>query len=198
MRGEVSVRSERAFWKTRIRATTTNPLNLLHTFFARRSLIVTEMVFEGVLNDLEPSEIVAALSALIFQRKSAVDMGNDLPEGLLGCCGKMKIICENIGKLQNMFGLKVVAGDFVEKNLKFGLVGVVYEWASGVDFKDICVLTDVQEGDIVRCITRLDELCREVRNCARMIGNPTLYVKCEKASVMIKRDIVFAASLYVA
>ena len=31
------------------------------------SLIVTEMVFEGILNDLEPASIVAVLSALIFQ-----------------------------------------------------------------------------------------------------------------------------------
>ena len=93
--------------------------------------------------------------------------------------------------------MKVDKGTFVEKNLKFGLVHVVYDWASGVDFIDICELTDVQEGDIVRCINRLDELCREVRNCARMVGNPTLYVKCEEASKSIKRDIVFAASLYV-
>ena len=109
----------------------------------------------------------------------------------------MTTIAKNIGILQNRFGLKVDRNSFVDKNLKFGLVHVVYDWASGVDFIDICALTDVQEGDIVRCITRLDELCREVRNCARMIGNPTLYLKCEEASKAIKRDIVFAASLYV-
>jgi hypothetical protein len=44
-------------------------------------------------------------------------------------------------------------------------------------------------GSIVRCITRLDELFREIRNCAQVIGNPT--------SDAIKRDIVFASSLYV-
>jgi antiviral helicase SKI2 len=44
----------------------------------------------------------------------------------------------------------------------------------------------------VRCITRLDELCREVRNAARVIGDPTLYRKMEQASESIKRDIVFA------
>ena len=74
---------------------------------------------------------------------------------------------------------------------------VVYEWALGVPFSNICELTLVQEGSIVRCITRLDELCREVRNCARVVGNPTLYRKMEEASTAIKRDIVFASSLYV-
>ena len=41
-----------------------------------------------------------------------------------------------------------------------------------MSFADICMLTTVQ-GTIVRCITRLDEVCREVRNAARIIGDPT-------------------------
>lgn len=64
-------------------------------------------------------------------------------------------------------------------------------------FAEICPLTDVLEGTIVRCITRLDETCRDVRNAARVIGDPQLYQKMELASTCIKRDIVFAASLYV-
>ena len=63
-------------------------------------------------------------------------------------------------------------------------------------FSDITSLTDVQEGIIVRCIQRLNETLRDVRNAARIIGDPVLYQKMEEASSMIKRDIVFAASLY--
>jgi hypothetical protein len=40
---------------------------------------------------------------------------------------------------------------------------VVYEWARGLPFKDICGITGVDEGLIVRTVTRLDETCREVR-----------------------------------
>jgi antiviral helicase SKI2 len=83
------------------------------------------------------------------------------------------------------------------KNCNFGMMEVVYEWARGMPFKDICDLTSVEEGTIVRCITRLDETCREVRNSARVIGDPALYRKMEAASECIKRDIVFATSLYV-
>jgi antiviral helicase SKI2 len=64
-------------------------------------------------------------------------------------------------------------------------------------FKDICQLTNVLEGSIVRTITRLDETCKEVRNAARIVGDAGLYQKMEKASQLIKRDIVFASSLYV-
>jgi antiviral helicase SKI2 len=57
-------------------------------------------------------------------------------------------------------------------------------------------LTDVQEGTIVRSITRLDETCREVRDAARVVGNADLMSKMELAQEKIKRDIIFCASLY--
>ena len=63
-------------------------------------------------------------------------------------------------------------------------------------FSDITNLTEIQEGIIVRCIQRLHETLRDVRNAARIIGDPVLYQKMEEAITMIKRDIVFAASLY--
>jgi antiviral helicase SKI2 len=74
---------------------------------------------------------------------------------------------------------------------------VVYQWARGTSFKEITEMTLTHEGSIVRCITRLEELCKDVRNAARVIGNPSLYRKMEAASQCIKRDIVFAASLYI-
>ena len=162
------------------------------------SLIVTEMVFEGMLNELEPTEIVALLSALLFQEKSDEDLDSELPQRLVTSCDRMRGIAVHLGEKQKACGLPVDPLEFAATSLKMGLVHVVYEWACGVPFSSICELTDVQEGSIVRCITRLDELCREVRNCSRVVGNPTLYRKMEAASEAIKRDIVFASSLYVA
>lgn len=37
---------------------------------------------------------------------------------------------------------------------------MVYEWAKGTPFQEICQLTDVMEGSIVRAIVRLEETCR--------------------------------------
>jgi len=169
-------------------------------------LILTEMIFEGTLNELHFTEIVAALSALVFQEKTSEGCNNSfenndnsLPETLEICCDSMRTIALNLGYLQKEAGLPLDPYDYCESCLKFGLVHVVFLWARGMAFKDICEFTSssVQEGTIVRCITRLDELCRDVRNCARLVGNPTLYRKMEDASVSIKRDIVFATSLYV-
>jgi len=54
----------------------------------------------------------------------------------------------------------------------------------------------LQEGLIVRCIQRLDEALRDVRKAAHIVGDPVLERKVVDASAAIKRDIVFAASLY--
>jgi hypothetical protein len=52
------------------------------------------------------------------------------------------------------------------------------------------------EGLIVRCIQRLDELCKDIRKAARVVGDVNLFEKMEQTSEAIHRDIVFAASLY--
>ena len=129
-----------------------------------------------------------------------------------------------LGELQAGFKVQINPEEYARENLKFGLVEVVYEWAKvgfvefyvspifgyisssrccllwhwqGTPFADICELTDVPEGMIVRTIVRLDETCREFKNAAAIMGNSALYKKMETASNAIKRDIVFAASLYV-
>ena len=74
---------------------------------------------------------------------------------------------------------------------------VVYEWARGVPFLQICGLTDVMEGSIVRAMVRLDETCREFRDAARVMGNTALYKQMEEAAHALRRDVVFAGSLYI-
>ncbi|KIH46140.1 DSHCT domain protein [Ancylostoma duodenale] len=51
-------------------------------------------------------------------------------------------------------------------------------------------------GSIIRCLRRLEEVLREMVNAAKSMQNQTLEEKFEEARVRIKRDIVFAASLY--
>jgi antiviral helicase SKI2 len=63
-------------------------------------------------------------------------------------------------------------------------------------FAEIIKLTTHQEGIITRCIQQLCETLRDAQDAARMIGDTHLHEKMTEASNSIKRDIVFAASLY--
>uniref|UniRef100_A0A8C8SYB3 Ski2 like RNA helicase n=1 Tax=Pelusios castaneus TaxID=367368 RepID=A0A8C8SYB3_9SAUR len=160
---------------------------------SNHELLLTELVFDNLLTELRPEESVALLSCLVCQVKSKAEP--QLPSVLRQGMERIRAVAERIALLQRECGLRESVEDFVAQ-YNFSLVEVVYEWARGVPFAEIARLTDVQEGIIVRCIQRLDETCRDVRNAARVIGEPTLHAKMEEASNLIKRDIVFAASLY--
>ncbi|KAG6335915.1 hypothetical protein ID866_3169 [Astraeus odoratus] len=154
-------------------------------------LILTELILENTLANYEPEEVVALLSCFVFQEKIDAEpiIPPKLSEGLESIMG----IADKVLRVQEHH--QVPAEEF-RSTLKSGLVEVIYEWAKGMPFNQIMALTDVPEGTIVRVITRLDETCREVRDAARVIGDAELFKKMEEAQVKIKRDIVFAASLY--
>jgi len=156
-------------------------------------LIITELVFENKLTDRPPEEIAALLSCMVFQQRNCSEP--ELTKSLKDGVEDIKTTAAKVGQVQVDCGLLQPVGDYVD-SFNFGLVEVVYEWARGMPFSDITQLTDVQEGVIVRTIQRLDETLRDVKDAARVIGDPVLYQKMDAASTIIKRDIVFAASLY--
>ncbi|XP_077599732.1 superkiller complex protein 2 [Stigmatopora nigra] len=156
-------------------------------------LLLTELLFENALSPLAPEESAALLSCLVFTRNTQVEphITNTLREGI----DRVLSIAQRIGELQRECGLPQTAEEF-KGQFKFGLTEVVYCWARGMPFAEIALLTDEQEGTVVRCIQRLDEVLKEVRQAARIVGDSVLGSKMEKASLAIRRDIVFTASLY--
>lgn len=154
-------------------------------------LVLTELILNNVLAAYTPEEVVALLSPFVFQEKSETvpELNERLSEGY----AQILATAERVGAVQA--ANKLNFEDYAT-SLKTGLIEVVYEWARGMAFEKITDLTDVQEGTIVRVITRLDETCREVRDAARVIGDADLFRKMEECQALIRRDIVFAASLY--
>ncbi|KAI0130305.1 DSHCT domain-containing protein [Xylariales sp. AK1849] len=159
-------------------------------------LVLTELILDNVLADYEPAEIAALLSCFVFQEKT--DTEPKLPGKLEQGIKTIVDISEKVNVVQTLHQViqsSEESNDFVVRP-RFGLVEVVYEWARGMSFRNITDLTDVLEGTIVRTISRLDETCREVKNAARLIGDPALYQKMNEAQEMIRRDITAVASLY--
>lgn len=76
------------------------------------------------------------------------------------------------------------------------LMDVVFEWCNGAMFSELCKMTDIFEGSIIRCMRRLEELLRQMVQASKTIGNTDLEDKFNNAIKMIKRDIIFASSLY--
>eukprot|EP00998_Keelungia_sp_KM082_P007873 NODE_405_length_1986_cov_43.363098_g398_i0.p1 GENE.NODE_405_length_1986_cov_43.363098_g398_i0~~NODE_405_length_1986_cov_43.363098_g398_i0.p1 ORF type:complete len:656 (+),score=193.56 NODE_405_length_1986_cov_43.363098_g398_i0:206-1969(+) len=158
-------------------------------------LLVTEMVFESMFTTLSPEHCVAMLACLVCQDKNASDP--TLDDDLSAIAEKLITLAKQLGERQQQRGVDTDPTEFAQKTVNVGLMEVAHEWAKGTPFAEICELTTVLEGSIVRSITQLDQACREVRNAARVVGDVELYQKMERSSELIKRDIVFASSLYI-
>ena len=62
----------------------------------------------------------------------------------------------------------------------------------------LCVLRAffLTVGSIIRCFRRLEETLRQVANACKVVGNQALEEKFTAGIGLLKRDIAFAASLY--
>ncbi|PRT53928.1 Antiviral helicase SKI2 [Wickerhamiella sorbophila] len=161
-------------------------------------LYVTELLLDNFLANYEPEEIVALLSAFVFEgarnlANQAVSVTPKLDQGMR----KLLDIVEYVHDLATKHQVILTSDEeqFAEKG-RFALMQAVYEWAKGMSFYEITQLTEVQEGTIVRVINRLDEVCRAVMSAARIMGDIDLYNKVNTAQERIKRDIAFCSSLY--
>lgn len=54
------------------------------------------------------------------------------------------------------------------------LMDVVYAWCQGAKFSQICKMTDVFEGSLIRVFRRLEELLRQMCAASKSIGNTEL------------------------
>ena len=81
-------------------------------------------------------------------------------------------------------------------SLRPDIMEAVYAWAKGSKFYEIMEITQVFEGSLIRAIRRLEEVLQQLIQAAKSVGETELEAKFEDAVSKIKRDIVFAASLY--
>ncbi|XP_076635759.1 exosome RNA helicase Mtr4 [Colletes latitarsis] len=156
-------------------------------------LLMTEMIFNGLFNTLSVPQMIALISCFVCDDKS-----NEMPkstEELGGPLRQMQDLARRIAKVSTEANLELDEDSYVE-SFKPYLMDVVYAWSKGATFLQICKMTDVFEGSIIRCMRRLEEVLRQLCQAAKNIGNTDLENKFSEAIKLIKRDIVFAASLY--
>ena len=161
-------------------------------------LLLTELVFNGCLAQLTAPQCAALLSAFVLQERTDVTPCEPLPPALDAACGAAWDCAVRLAALQAEHGVQLDAEAYPPTVLHFGLVEAVLHWAEGMSFADVAGYTDIPEGTIVRCVTRLHETCRELGAVARLIGDAQLGELVAAAATAVKRDIVFCSSLYVA
>jgi len=159
---------------------------------AADELLITQMLFDGLFNDITAAQTCALLSTFVCDEKS-----NEMPRleaQLSDPLRKMQEMARRIAKVAKECKLEIEEDQYVEQFKPF-LMDVVYEWCNGASFLELCKKTDIYEGSIIRAMRRLEELLRQMIQASKAIGID-LENKFAEGVRLIKRDIVFAASLY--
>jgi ATP-dependent RNA helicase DOB1 len=157
-------------------------------------LLLTEMLFNGAFAELTPHQINSLLSCFVFDEKT--EQPARLTEELQQPLTMMQDLAKRIATVAKESDLDVDPQEYIEK-FKPSLMDVVFAWSRGASFSEVCKQTDAYEGSIIRCMRRLEELLRQMCQASKVIGNTELENKFSEAIAFIKRDIVFAGSLYI-
>jgi antiviral helicase SKI2 len=90
-------------------------------------LVLTELILENTLAAYEPEEVVALLSAFVFQEKTEVQPM--FPPRLEDGRDALKAI---LGRVRQVQDKHQVSADEHRWTLNFGLMEAVHEWAKGM------------------------------------------------------------------
>ncbi|GME95048.1 unnamed protein product [Ambrosiozyma monospora] len=114
---------------------------------------------------------------------------------LAGPLKQLQDMAAEIARKSKECKLEIVEKEYVE-SFRPELMEVVFAWCKGASFTQICKMTDVYEGSLIRTFRRLEEMLKQMVDAAQTIGNKALQEKMEKAIELVHRDIVGAGSLY--
>ncbi|EOY25727.1 RNA helicase, ATP-dependent, SK12/DOB1 protein [Theobroma cacao] len=156
-------------------------------------LTLTELMFSGIFKDVKAEEMVSLLSCLVWQEK--LQDAAKPREELELLFTQLQDTARRIAKVQLECKVQIDVESFVS-SFRPDIMEAVYAWAKGSKFYEIMEITQVFEGSLIRAIRRLEEVLQQLISAAKSIGETELESKFEEAVSKIKRDIVFAASLY--
>ncbi|KAG7667128.1 hypothetical protein Ndes2437A_g08843 [Nannochloris sp. 'desiccata'] len=158
-------------------------------------LVLCELIYGGVFGSLSISQLTALVSCFVWREKS--DVRGKIPPGLEACHGALREAARRVGRAEIEAGIQVDLDTYVD-SFKPDLMEVVTAWCHGAPFASIQALAGEKTfgGSLVRAIRRLEELLRQLADALKAVGDMELSEKFDAAIGKIKRDIIFAASLF--
>mmetsp|Transcript_7529 Transcript_7529/g.28276 ORF Transcript_7529/g.28276 Transcript_7529/m.28276 type:complete len:1035 (-) Transcript_7529:78-3182(-) len=159
------------------------------------TLVLTELFFNGTFNNMDPSVIAAFLSCMVYTDSPENNQKVKLPEELEGPFQQLQEAAKKVAETSVECGIELSVEDYVNEYSPV-LMEITHKWCQGAKFYEICKLTEVYEGTIVRSMRRLEELIRQLCVAAKSIGEELLERRFLETIEALKRDIVFSASLY--
>jgi ATP-dependent RNA helicase HelY len=155
----------------------------LRRLYTDMDLVAAEVIREGLLDDLAPSELAAVLSALAFEARRADDASSPKLPG-----GQVQQVLADLVRVWGRL-------DALERDHKLdflrepdlGFAWAAWRWVEGDDLDDVLMVTGLSAGDFVRWMKQLLDLCGQVADAA---GDRPLRDTARTTAKALKRGVV--------
>lgn len=110
-------------------------------------LLILELMIDGYFNNLDEHQVLGVTSCFVLEEKTAFQQ---VPAELVQPYAQLQEAARRFWQVQEECGVPCgEMEEYVEK-LRPDLMTVVYAWSKGSSFNEICHMTDLFEGSIIR------------------------------------------------
>lgn len=158
-------------------------------------ILLTELIVNGIFDDLVIQEIITLLAIFIETKEKEIGLDD------LDITPNMNKKLRHVTSIVNDLKFKEINNndkaneDFWTINYDF--VNIAYMWACGCDIREIKGSNDIYEGNFIKNITKINNICNEIINTSEIVNNIELIIKLKAAEPLLIRDIVTVSSLYI-
>lgn len=158
-------------------------------------ILLTEIIEHDILDNLSVEEICGVLGVFIESTEENLYTVNEL-----SLSNEVKDVLDTISEYNyKLDGIAMKYNIDYNPYLSLNFVMPVYQWASGVSLREIYMNNslDLYEGNFVKNITKVLNICNEIIHVCEMVGKTTLVEKLQNIESLLLKDIVSFDSIYV-
>jgi len=157
----------------------------LRRVYSEADLVVVEAVHRGVWRDLDPAELAACVSSLVYETRGGDGPPGEEPEPPTP---RVRRALDALAELQDeIHGHEKAEGLELTRPLDAGFADLAHRWARGDALEDVLAYEDVTPGDFVRVTKQLIDLLQQVGQVA---ADPALAETARLAVDACQRGVV--------
>ncbi len=150
---------------------------------SENDLAISLVISHGILDDLNPVEIAASLSVLVYEpRRNSQGSMDNVPKNVKNKVRDIQHIAGDLEHIQSIEGINS------EVRVEVDIVLAVWLWGNGHSWKSLVQDTNMDDGDIIRAMRRIIDLLHQLKN------NPALKLETQQkvstAITLLDRDLI--------
>jgi ATP-dependent RNA helicase HelY len=153
---------------------------ILAKIYAESDLLLTETIRLGLLDELNPPELLSVVSCMIYQSRSQEDLAPKIPhQNVANALGEIAHVWGQLEEIEEKHQVQT------QKAPDLGFCYIAYRWANGNSLNNVLKGSDMSVGDFVRSTKQLIDLMNQIAAASEKL-RPT----CREAVKRIDRGVV--------